>query len=65
MTTYSNTKMSNAIDEFVHHPRYRVILRLKFCDNLTYEEIGEEVGYTPDHVGRLCRKYKKLLMSCL
>lgn len=65
MKQYSRDAMCQAIDQYVHHPRYRVVLRLKYCESWTYEEIGEEVGYTPDHVGRLCRKYEPVLMSCL
>lgn len=65
MTTYKNSDMRLAIEEYIHHPRYREVLRLRFCESYTYEEIGEQVGYTPDHVKHLCKKYKAFLMSCL
>ena len=65
MPEYSNSEMCRIIDEYVHHPRYRVILRLRFCDSLTYEEIAEEVGYSPQHVKDICRKHKHMLLSRL
>lgn len=65
MLIYKNSEMLAAITEYVHHPRYREVLRLRFCESCTYEEIGEIVGYTPDHVKHLCKKYKTFLMSCI
>ena len=65
MPEYSNTDMCRVIDEYIHHPRYRLILRLRYCDSFTYEEIAEEVGYSPQHVKDLCRRYKPLLISHL
>ena len=65
MPEYSNSQMRQIIDEYIHHPRYRIVLRLRFCESLTYEEIAEEVGYSPQHVKDLCRRYKPLLISRL
>ena len=44
--TYRNSDMMTAIDEYVHNSRYRAILRLRFCESMTYEEIGEEIYST-------------------
>ena len=65
MLVYKNSDMTLAINEYVHNPKYRKILLLRFCDGMTYEEIAEESNYSPDHVKRLCRKYRPLLMSCI
>ena len=65
MPEYSNSQMRQIIEEYVHHPRYRVVLRLRFCESLTYDEIAEEVGYSPQHVKDLCRKYRQVLFRHL
>lgn len=65
MPEYRNSDMCRTIDEYIHHPRYRIILRLRFCESLTYEEIAEEVGYSPQHVKYICRRHKHTLFSHL
>ena len=60
---YSNSAMCEAINEYVHASRYRDLLRLRFCEGHTYEEISEIVGYSTQHVKHICRAYKDLLMS--
>lgn len=63
MPDYSNSAMRHAIDEYVHNSRYRELLRLKYCEGCTYEEIGEAVNFSPQHVKHICRSYKELLIS--
>lgn len=65
MPIYKNSDMCRAIDEYVHNPRYRELLRLRFCDGFTYEEIAEAVNFSPQHVRSICAKYKPLLISAL
>lgn len=45
MPEYKNSDMLVIINEYIHHPRYREILRLRFCDGFTYEEIAGEVNF--------------------
>ena len=65
MPIYKNSDMRAAIDEYVHNPKYRELLCLRFCDGFTYEEIAETVNFSPQHVRHICRKYKPLLISAL
>ena len=65
MPVYSNSEMCAAINEYVHNPRYRQILRLRYCDGFTYEEIAEEVNFSPQHVKHICTKFKPVLISRL
>ena len=57
--------MRHAIDEYVGNPRYRDLLRLRFCESATYEQIAEIVNYSPQHVKHVCNLYKELLISHL
>ena len=65
MPEYKNSDMLVIINEYIHHPRYREILRLRFCDGFTYEEIAGEVNFSPQHVKAICAKFKPVLTSHL
>lgn len=65
MPIYKNSDMCAAIDEYIHNQKYRQVLRLRFCDSLTYEEIAESVNFSPQHVKYICSSYKAMLMSRL
>lgn len=62
---YRNSDMKLAIDEYVHNPRYRELLRLRYCDGMTYEEIADAVDYSTQHIKTICKKYKETLYSHL
>ena len=62
---YKNSDMKRVIDEFVHNPRYREVLKLRFCEGFTYEEIAGAVNFSPQHVRYICRYYKSLLINAL
>ena len=63
MLVYKNSDMLLAINEYVHNSRYRDLLRLRYCDGCSYEEIAEAVGYSPQHVKTICRRYRETLMN--
>lgn len=65
MPVYKNSDMRRVIDEYIHHPKHREVLRLRFCESLTYEEIACAVNYSPQHVKSICRSNKALLLSQL
>lgn len=65
MPDYRNSDMCNAIEEYVRNPRYRELLRLRYCESETYERIAEKVNYSPQHVKFICKKYKELLLRHL
>ena len=65
MPNYKNSAMTEAIDEYVHNPRYRELLRLRFCEGCTYEEIAERVNFSARHVRNVCKAYKPILIDNL
>ena len=65
MPAYKNSDMCRASDEYVHNPRYRELLRLRYCESFTYEQIAEAVNFSPQHVRYICKYYKALLISGL
>lgn len=65
MTEYRNTDMLTAISEYVHNAKYREILRMRFCEGMTHEEIASLVSYSPQHIRSICKTYKEILMRVL
>lgn len=63
MYVYKNSDMNNAINEYVHEAKYRELLRLRFCEGHTYEEISSMCNFSPQHIKCICRTYKDVLMS--
>ena len=62
---YRNSDMKSAIDEYIHNSNYREMLRLRYCEGMTYEQIAEAVDYSTQHIKAICKKYKDLLFSQL
>ena len=65
MPDYRRSDMCAAIDDYVLNARYRDLLRLRFCEGKTYDEIAELVNYSPQHVKHVCKTYKEYLISRL
>ena len=65
MPKYSRFTMSHAIDEYVINPRYREVLKLRYCEGFTHEQVAEATHYSTQHVKHICKAYKDLLISCL
>lgn len=65
MPNYKRSDMCKAIDEYVLNPRYRELLRMRYCEGMTYEQIAEAVNYSAQHVKHICKTYKEYLISHL
>lgn len=65
MPDYRNSDMLVLISEFCHNLKYQEVLRLRYCNGYTYEEIGEITGYSTQHVKHICKKYKPILIRHL
>lgn len=55
---YTNSHMRTVIDEYIHHDKYRVILKMRFIDHTPYERIAEAVDMSDKQVARIVRKYR-------
>lgn len=42
MTEYSNAKIAQVIDDYIHNERNREILKRRFIDGVCYEPLAEE-----------------------
>ena len=65
MKLYSTKRLAEVIDEYIPSERYRLVLKLRLCENIGYEAIGEAAGYSPQWCKELVQKYKADLLSLL
>lgn len=65
MPSYNRFDMCQVINAYVVNKRYREVLRLRYCEGYTYEEISGIVNFSPQHVKRICRSNIAMLLSHL
>ena len=65
MPNYKRSDMSAAIEDYVINSRYREVLRLRYCEGMPYELIGETTHYSTQHVKHICKTYKDYLIGLL
>lgn len=63
--TYTNSQMTAAINELIHVSWQREVCRLRFCDGLTYEEIGGRTGYSTQYIKEIVKRHKPVLFANL
>ena len=50
---YTNTDISNVIDEYIHNERDRRILKRRYCDGVCYEPLAEEFDMSVSQIKRI------------
>ena len=58
----SRSEMQSLIEDLCIKPKYRDILKLRFLDCLTYEEIAEQVDMSDRQVKRIVYKYGDMVL---
>lgn len=56
MREYTNSEVSNAIDDLIHSERDRAILKRRLIDGLTYEKLAEEFELSVAQIKRIVYK---------
>lgn len=57
MKQYSNSRLREIVEEYIHSERDRKILIRKYCDNLTIERLAEEFDISVSQVKRIIYKH--------
>ena len=60
---YRNSDISNVIDEYVHNQEHRKILKSRFIDGLTYDELANTYPISVRQLKRIIYKYDKILIK--
>ena len=62
---YKRSDMRNTIEEYIINPRYREILRMRYCEGMTYDQIADNANYSTQHIKHICKAYRDCLMTHL
>lgn len=65
MIEYSNSAISEAIDEYIHSERDRAILKRRLIDGRTYEQLAEEFNFSVSQIKRKIYKGEEIIFSHL
>lgn len=63
LKNFSNSEMSNLIDEWIHNERDRKILKRRLIDGVIYEKIAEEFNLSVVHIKNIVHKSKNELIK--
>ena len=62
---YTNSQMNVLIDEHIHNIKYRCILKLRYLDGMTYEQIAEAVDMSPQQIKTIVYRAQNKLLKYL
>lgn len=65
MMEYTNTEISNLIDEHIHNKRDRAILKQRLVDGITYEKLAENFEMSVRQIKNIVYKSEDKLFKYL
>lgn len=65
MKEYTNSQIENIIDEHIHSQIHRDILKSRFIDGLTYEQISEKYDLSVSQTKNIIYKKQDAIFSHL
>ena len=63
MIEYTNSEMSQLIDEHIHNQRNREILKRRLLDGICYEPLAEEFNLSVRHIKNIVYKNQDKLFK--
>ena len=65
MMEYTNTKISNVIDEYIHDEKHRQILKRRYVDGMTFEKLSEEFSMSVRQIKNIVYKHEATIFKHL
>lgn len=65
MIPYTNSQISQVIDEHIHSERDRKILKRRFIDGIIFDQLAEEFDLSVRQVKNVVYKSEKMLLKYL
>ncbi len=65
MIPYTNSQISQVIDEYIHSERDRKILKRRFIDGIIFDQLAEEFDLSVRQVKNVVYKSEKMLLKYL
>ena len=63
MDDYSNTKIAQVIDEYIHNKRNRDLLKRRFIDGICYEPLAEEFELSVRQVKNIVYRNERIIFK--
>lgn len=63
MKEYTNSRMIEVIDEYIHSERDRKILKRRLIDGITYEGLAEEFDLSVTQIKRIVYKSEDIIFK--
>ena len=63
MREYSNSEMNAIIEEWIHNAKHRAILKDRYINGLTYEQLAERHDLSVRHIKTIVYKSEDKLFS--
>ena len=63
MIAYTNSQISQVIDEHIHNERDRKILKRRFIDGICYDPLAEEFDLSVRQIKNIVYKSEKVLFK--
>ena len=57
MIQYSNSRLREIVEDYIHSERDRAVLLRKYCDNRTIEQLAEEFELSVSQIKRIIYKH--------
>ena len=65
MIDYTNSRVEQIIEEYVHSQRDRSLMKRRLIDGICYEPLAEEFSLSVSHVKRIVYKHEKKIFYLL
>ena len=65
MKEYTNSRIRQVIEDYVHNQRDRNILLRRYIDGVCYEPLSEEFGLSERQIKNIVYKYENIIFSHL
>ena len=63
MEDYSNTRIAQVIDDYIHNERNRAILKRRFIDGVCYEPLAEEFELSVRQVKNIVYRNERIIFK--
>lgn len=65
MIEYTNSRMIEVIEEYIHSERDRNLLKRRYIDGITYEKLAEEFDISVAQVKRIIYRHENMIFRNL
>ena len=62
---WSNSRLREIVNDYVHHERDREILIRKHCDHRTIEQLAEEFNLSDSQIKRIILKHSSMIFGIM